>query len=448
MVVAEPRRSEDEAKVPRIRPWQDVPLWRDVTEAQWDDWKWQASHTIKTLEELKEMITPTEDEIQGVLQCAKYFKFSIPPYYASLMDPVDPNCPIRMQAVPNVKETYFSGADLHDPLYEDIDAPAPHVTHRYPDRVLLLITDYCAMYCRFCTRRRFTAHEHGATPIRDLEPAFEYLEKAKEVRDVLLSGGDPLMVRDDYLENIIKRLREIDHIEIVRIGSRAPCTLPQRITPQLVTMLKKYHPMWLNTHFNHPKEITPEASKALAMLADAGIPLGNQSVLLRGINDCPTLQKELMHKLVMNRVRPYYIYQCDLSEGIEHFRTRVSKGLEIVEALRGHTSGFAVPLFIIDAPGGGGKVPLQPNYLVSASDKKIVIRNYEGGIFSYPEPEIPPSACPDHCVRCQTEARASREGVAGILAGHRASIVPADTLREKRRATRKSTVSVEVPGAP
>jgi lysine 2,3-aminomutase len=444
MVVAEPRRSHGVTNDSRIRPWQEVPLWRDVTEAQWNDWKWQASHVVKTLDELRQIITPTDDEERGVLECARYFKFGIPPYFASLMDPDEPNCPVRLQAVPRIQETHFSGADLHDPLYEDIDAPVPHLTHRYPDRVLLLITDYCAMYCRFCTRRRFTAHEHGAMPIRDLEPAFQYLERAKEVRDVLLSGGDPLMVGDDYLENILKRLREIEHIEIVRIGSRAPCTLPMRITPHLVSVLRRYHPLWLNTHFNHPKEITPEASKALAMLADAGIPLGNQSVLLRGINDCPTLQKELVHKLVMNRVRPYYLYQCDLSEGIEHFRTRVSKGLEIVEHLRGHTSGFAVPLFIIDVPGGGGKVPLQPNYMVSESDKKIVLRNYEGGIFSYPEPDIPPSACPDHCVLCQTEERASREGVAGILAGKKSTIVPSDTLREKRRSGRKNAVSIEI----
>jgi lysine 2,3-aminomutase len=446
MVIAEPRRSSTGAIPNEIRHWQEIPLWRDVTEAQWNDWKWQAAHVVKSLEEVRQIIPLTEDEERGVVECAKYFKFGIPPYYASLMDPGDPTCPVRLQAVPRVQETHFSGADQHDPLYEDIDSPAPHLTHRYPDRVLLLITDYCAMYCRFCTRRRFTAHSHGAMTAKDLEPAFDYLEKAKEVRDVLLSGGDPLMVNDEYLEHILKRLREIDHIEIVRIGSRAPCTLPMRVTPQLVSILKKYHPMWLNTHFNHPKEITPEASKALAMLADAGIPLGNQTVLLRGINDCPTVMKNLVHKLVVNRVRPYYVYQCDLSEGIEHFRTRVSTGIEIAEALRGHTSGFAVPLFILDAPGGGGKVPLGPNYMISQSDKKVVIRNYEGGIFSYPEPDIPPSACPDHCVHCQTDERASREGVAGILGGQRSSLVPPDTLREKRRRAKQIEISVEPRG--
>ncbi len=443
MVVAEPGRSLGGA-VPSVRRWQEVPLWQGVTEGQWNDWKWQAAHAVRTLDELRELIHLTPDEERGVVECAKYFKFSIPPYYANLMDPDDPNCPVRLQAVPRIQEMHFSGVDERDPLYEDIDSPAPHLTHRYPDRVLLLITDYCAMYCRFCTRRRFTAHDHGAAPERDLEPAFQYLEKATEVRDVLLSGGDPLMVKDDYLEKILKRLREIDHIEIVRIGSRAPCTLPMRITPELVSMLRRYHPLWLNTHFNHPKEITPEASKALAMLADAGIPLGNQTVLLRGINDCPTIMKHLVQKLVLNRVRPYYFYQCDLSEGIEHFRTRVSTGIAIAEALRGHTSGFAVPLFIVDAPGGGGKVPIGPEYLISQSDKKVVIRNYEGGIFSYPEPDIPASPCPDHCVHCQTDAKASREGVAGILGGQASHLVPPGTLREKRRAKRRDQAALVV----
>jgi lysine 2,3-aminomutase len=424
----------------RIRDWREVPLWRDVPQEKWEDWRWQAGHAIKSLEDLRQVITPTPEEERGVLECAKFFRFAIPPYYASLMDPDDPNCPVRLQAVPQVSETVFSRSDIHDPLGEDSDSPAPGLTHRYPDRVLLLITDYCGMYCRFCTRRRFVAHDHGIQSLRSLEPAFQYLEKAKEVRDVLLSGGDSLMVSDGYLESVLKRLREIEHIEIVRIGSKVPCTTPQRITPELVAMLKRYHPLWLNTHFNHPKEITPEASKALALLADAGIPLGCQTVLLRGVNDCPTIMKRLMHKLVMNRVRPYYIYQCDLSEGIEHFRTRVSTGIEIMEHLRGHTSGYAVPTFVVDAPGGGGKIPVGPNYLISQSDKKVVLRNYEGGIFSYPEPDAPASRCPDNCVHCQEDERASREGVAGILANVAERIVPANTLREKRRRERPTVV--------
>ncbi len=440
MAVEGARITRSEERETGIRGWQDIPLWRDVPQEKWDDWRWQAGHAIKTLDDLRQVITPTEEEERGVLECAKFFRFAIPPYYASLMDPEDPNCPVRLQAVPRVSETVFSRLDIHDPLGEDSDSPAPGLTHRYPDRVLLLITDYCGMYCRFCTRRRFVAHDHGIQSLRALEPAFEYLEKAKEVRDVLLSGGDALMVSDGYLESVLKRLREIDHIEIVRIGSKVPCTTPQRVTPELVSMLKKYHPLWLNTHFNHPKEITPEASKALAMLADAGIPLGCQTVLLRGVNDCPTVMKRLMHKLVMNRVRPYYIYQCDLSEGIEHFRTKVSKGIEIMEHLRGHTSGYAVPTFVVDAPGGGGKIPVGPNYLISASDKKVVLRNYEGGIFSYPEPDVPPSKCPDHCVNCQEDERASREGVAGILANRTERIVPTGTLREKRRRERPTVV--------
>ena len=440
MAAEETSYARSEERETGIRDWREVPLWRDVPQERWDDWRWQAGHAIKILEDLRQVITPTAEEERGVLECAKFFRFAIPPYYASLMDPHDPNCPVRLQAVPQVSETVFSRRDIHDPLGEDSDSPAPGLTHRYPDRVLLLITDYCGMYCRFCTRRRFVAHDHGIQSLRSLEPAFAYLEKAKEVRDVLLSGGDALMVSDGYLESVLKRLREIDHIEIVRIGSKVPCTTPQRITPELVSMLKKYHPLWVNTHFNHPKEITPEASRALAMLADAGIPLGCQTVLLRGVNDCPTIMKRLMHKLVMNRVRPYYIYQCDLSEGIEHFRTRVSKGIEIMEHLRGHTSGYAVPTFVVDAPGGGGKIPVGPNYLISQSDKKVVLRNYEGGIFSYPEPDVPASQCPDGCVDCQEDARASREGVAGILANRAERIVPADTLREKRRRERPTVV--------
>lgn len=435
MAIAEAGRPSGESADYGTRTWRDIPLWREVPEEKWNDWRWQAGHSVKSLEELRQVIPPTEEEERGVIECAKYFKFAIPPYYASLMDPNDPNCPVRLQAVPKVSETYFSPADVRDPLGEDTDSPAPGITHRYPDRVLFLITDYCGMYCRFCTRRRFVAHDHGIQSLRALEPAFQYLERTKEVRDVLISGGDPLMVKDEYIDGVLKRLREIDHIEIVRIGTKVPCTTPMRITLALCSILKKYHPLWVNTHFNHPKEMTPEASKACGMLADAGIPLGCQTVLLRGVNDCPTIMKRLMHKLVQNRVRPYYIYQCDLSEGIEHFRTKVAKGIEIIEHLRQHTSGYAVPTFVVDAPGGGGKIPLMPNYVVSMSDKKIVLRNFEGGIFSYPEPDIPASPCPDRCPHCQGDPRASTEGIAGILANRRDRIVPRDTLRERRRGS-------------
>lgn len=419
----------------RRRHWTEIPLWRDVPEQKWNDWKWQLGHSVKTIEELKQIINMTPDEERGMIECKKFFKMAIPPYYATLMDPDDPNCPMRLQAVPITAEVDFAEEDMRDPLFEDVDSPAPGLTHRYPDRVLLLITDFCGMYCRFCTRRRFTAHDHGANTLNGLEPAFQYLEKTKAVRDVLISGGDPLLTSDKHLESVIKRLREIPHIEIVRIGSKVPCTSPQRITQELVNMLKRYHPIWINTHFNHPKEITPEARRACELIVDAGIPLGDQTVLMKGINDCPSIMKRLMHDLVKMRVRPYYIYQCDMSQGIEHFRTKVSKGLEIMEHLRQHTSGYAVPTFVLDAPGGGGKIPIMPQYLVSMSDKKVVVRNFEGSLFAYPEPEDYNSPCPDNCKYCQSDERASTDGVAGLLRGEKQRIVNMDTKREARRKT-------------
>ena len=280
----------------------------------------------------------------------------------------------------------MSDADLLDPLHEDVDSPTPGLTHRYPDRVLMLITDQCSMYCRHCTRRRFAGQHDCASPKDRIEKAIEYIEKTPQVRDVLLSGGDALLVSDAKLEYIIKRLRAIKHVEVIRIGSRVPVVCPQRITPELVNMLKKYHPVWLNTHFNHPNEITEESTAACARLADAGIPLGNQSVLLRGVNDSVSTMKALVCGLVKIRVRPYYIYQCDLSMGLEHFRTPVSKGIEIIEGLRGHVSGFAVPTFVVDAPGGGGKIPVMPQYLISLGGGKAILRNFEGVITTYTEP--------------------------------------------------------------
>ena len=325
------------------RYFKDIELWKDVTEEQWNDWHWQVANRVSTVEDLKKVVNLTEQEEADIREVAKNFRMGITPYYASLMDPDDPRCPVRMQAVPVIAENHRSDADMLDPLHEDEDSPAPGLTHRYPDRVLFLITDQCSMYCRHCTRRRLAGETDGARSLEDIDKCIEYIRNTPVVRDVLLSGGDALLVEDDVLEYIISNLRKIPHVEIVRLGSRTPVVCPMRITEDLCNMLKKYHPIWLNTHFNNPKEVTEDSKRACARLADAGIPLGNQSVLLRGVNDCPHIMRELVQKLVQMRVRPYYIYQCDLSLGIEHFRTPVSAGIEIIEGLRGHTSGYAVP---------------------------------------------------------------------------------------------------------
>lgn len=405
-------------------------LFPNVTDEQWNDWKWQVKNRIETLEDLKKYVSLTPEEEEGAKKTLQTLRMAITPYYISLIDPNNPDCPVRKQAVPTVKETYQSSADLLDPLHEDEDSPVPGLTHRYPDRVLLLITDMCSMYCRHCTRRRFAGQKDGESAIDRIDRAIEYIAKTPQVRDVLLSGGDALMVSDERLEYIISRLREIPHVEIVRIGSRTPVVCPQRITDNLVNMLKKYHPIWLNTHFNHPQEITREATEACAKLANAGIPLGNQSVLLRGVNDCVNTMKKLMHELVKMRVRPYYIYQCDLSMGIEHFRTPVSKGLEIIEGLRGHTSGYAVPTFVVDAPGGGGKTPVMPQYVVSQSPGKVVLRNFEGVITTYTEPTDYKNEC--NCKYCQENRSQNIEGVSSLLEGKGMTIEPAILSRKER----------------
>ena len=332
------------------RPWKDIELWKDVTEEQWNDWIWQLTNTIRTLEDLKKVIHLTPDEEEGVRISTKTIPLNITPYYASLMNPDDARCPIRMQSVPISKEIYKTKYDLEDPLYEDEDSPVPGLTHRYPDRVLFLVTNQCSMYCRYCTRRRFSGQIGMGVPKKQLDAAIEYIRQTPVVRDVLISGGDGLLINDQILEYILKNLRGIDHVEIIRIGTRAPVVFPQRITDNLCTILKKYHPVWLNTHFNTSIEITEESKKACEMLANAGVPVGNQSVILAGINDSVPIMKRLMHDLVKIRVRPYYIYQCDLSEGISHFRAPVSKGLEIIEGLRGHTSGYAY-LLLFDSLG-------------------------------------------------------------------------------------------------
>lgn len=409
----------------------DIPCWKDVTEEQWNDWHWQVRNRIDTVDKLKQIINLTEQEEESISEVLKKFRMGITPYYAAHMDKNDHRCPIRMQAVPTIAETHISSADMTDPLHEDTDSPVPGLTHRYPDRVLFLITDQCSMYCRHCTRRRFAGQQDHSVPMENIDKCIEYVRNHPEVRDVLLSGGDCLLVADDILEYIIKNLRAIPHVEIIRLGSRTPVVCPQRITDDLVNMLKKYHPIWLNTHFNHPKEFTPESKEAVRKLADAGIPLGNQSVLLRGVNDCPHIMMDLVHELVKIRIRPYYIYQCDLSLGIEHFRTPVSKGIEIMEALRGHTSGFCVPTFVIDAPGGGGKTPVMPNYVISQSPHKVVLRNFEGVITTYTEPNLPELEC--QCDVCKKKREAHKTGVSGLLEGERLALEPTVLDRNNRK---------------
>ncbi len=414
-----------------MRHYKDIELYKDVEQEDWDDWKWQVRNRITDVEELRQIINLTEQEEKDITEVLAKFRVGITPYYASLMDPDDPNCPIRMQAVPTIAETHIGSADLEDPLSEDEDSPVPGLTHRYPDRVLFLITDMCSMYCRHCTRRRFAGQQDSGVPRERIDAAIEYIRNTPQVRDVLLSGGDCLLVSDDNLEYIIKELRAIPHVEIIRLGSRTPVVLPQRITDDLVNMLKKYHPIWLNTHFNHPKEITPESKAACEKMANAGIPLGNQSVLLRGINDCTHIMRELVHGLVKIRVRPYYIYQCDLSMGIEHFRTKVSKGIEIIEGLRGHTSGYAVPTFVVDAPGGGGKTPVMPQYVISQSPTKVVLRNYEGIITTYTEPQMIEEEC--QCEVCKGERESHLSGVAELMEGPEVKSLEPSYLERKNR---------------
>lgn len=422
----------DESSIP-LHQRNRLKYFPQVTDEQWNDWHWQVKNRIETVEELKKYIALTPAEEEGIKKSLKTIRMAITPYYLTLIDTNNPNCPIRKQSVPTEAELITSPEDILDPLSEDEDSPVPGLTHRYPDRVLFLITDMCSMYCRHCTRRRFAGQSDAASPDERIDKCIDYIARTPQVRDVLLSGGDALMVSDAKLESIIKRLRAIPHVEIVRIGSRTPVVCPQRITPELCNMLKKYHPIWLNTHFNHPNEITPEAAAACARLADAGVPLGNQSVLLRGINDCPNIMLRLVRGLVKIRVRPYYIYVCDLSQGIRHFRTPVSKGIEIMESLRGHTSGFAVPTFVVDAPGGGGKTPVMPNYVISQSPYHVVLRNFEGVITTYTEPTdyVDECHCPD-CERARQEGKSTTEGVARLLRGEQMVIEPKQLERHER----------------
>ena len=390
-IALESQKTAQEALQPgrsqrRSRDYQQISIYRDINPLDWEDWHWQIKHRIRGRDELSQIIKLTPQEEEGIKKASGRLSMAITPYWASLIDPDDPQCPIRRQAVPVMEESIVSPHEMIDPCAEDRDSPAPHLVHRYPDRVLLLATEHCAMYCRHCTRRRLVGeHEKDDNSASRFDAAIEYIRSNRKVRDVLISGGDPLILEDEEIERLLDSISSIPHVEFLRLGTRVPVTLPQRITEKLVTMLKKHSPLWISIHFNHPREITKRCKIACDMLAEAGIPLGSQTVLLKGINDRPYIMKKLMHELLKIRVRPYYIYQCDPVRGTQHFRTPVAAGINIMEKLRGHTSGYALPTYVIDGPGGGGKIPVGPNYILSQAKGKYVLRNYKGKIYTYLE---------------------------------------------------------------
>jgi lysine 2,3-aminomutase len=399
-----------------------APIYADIPDDKWSNWRWQLSNRINTVEEFEKVVPLTESE-RKALRATNLFRVDITPYFISLIDPNDPDDPIRKQVIPTDKELAPFTSMMEDSLAEDRHSPVPGLVHRYPDRALMLVTTQCATYCRYCTRSRIVGDPSATFSRAEFEMQIEYLKRTPQVRDVLLSGGDPLVLAPKILEEILRRLREIEHIEIVRIGSRVPVFLPMRITDELCDMLQKYHPFWMNIHVNHPNEITQELAEATDRLTRAGIPLGNQAVLLAGVNDNLHIQRQLVHELVRIRVRPYYLYQCDLVEGAGHFRTPVAKGIEIMEGLRGHTSGFAVPMYIVDAPGGGGKIPVIPNYMLSMSDHKVILRNFEGYITTYEEPT---DYLPGDAAKYKGEKRLEpgQSGLSGLLEGEQLFIKP------------------------
>jgi lysine 2,3-aminomutase len=397
---------------------------RDIPDAQWADWHWQLSHRLNTAEEI-ERVFPLAAGEREALQAGNLFRVDITPYFISLIHPDDPQDPIRRQVIPTEAELIPYAAMMADSLAEDLHSPVPGLVHRYPDRVLMLVTTQCASYCRYCTRSRIVGDPAAQFSRADFEAMFAYIGRTPQIRDVLLSGGDPLTLAPKVLEELIARLRAIPHVEIIRIGTRVPVFLPMRVDDDLCAMLARYHPLWLNIHVNHPQEITAELAAATDRLARAGIPLGNQSVLLAGVNDCVHIQRRLVQDLLRIRVRPYYLYQCDLVEGAGHFRTPIAKGIEIIEGLRGHTSGFSVPQYVVDAPGGGGKIPLGPNYLLSESDHRVVLRNYEGYISTYEEPQAYAAHDPARCPFCRRkQAEPGQTGITGLLDGEGLAIAP------------------------
>ena len=399
---------------------------------RWTDWKWQVKNAIRSIDTVEKVLgVRFDDKRRTQLQeTLSAFPMAITPYYLSLVDPVDfESDPVFKQAFPDTRELHKSTADMRDPLAEDADSPVPGITHRYPDRVLFHVSNTCAMYCRHCTRKRKVGDEDAIPDVGAFDQGLGYIKEHTEVRDVLLSGGDPFLMSDRRIIDLLDKLTAISHVEVIRIGTRTPVVLPFRITKELARALSKYDNLWINTHFNHPKELTAEAKTALKRLSRAGIPLGNQSVLLNDINDCPRIMKRLVQKLVKSRVRPYYLYQCDLSEGLEHFRTSVGKGIEIMESLRGHTSGFSIPTYVIDAPGGGGKIPVMPNYLISWSTNKVILRNYEGVITTYREPDCYKHVnCDLNCETCTLDLKMRENDKAELVGVHRLLSDSNDTM--------------------
>ncbi len=412
---------------------------------KWTDWRWQIKNTIRKVETVEKILGVefSEQKRSDIKETIEKFPMAITPYYLSLVDDEDfENDAVFKQCFPNVEELMISSIDMEDPLHEDKDSPVCGITHRYPDRVLFHVSNVCAMYCRHCTRKRKVGDIDSIPSEEIINGGIEYIKNTPVVRDVLLSGGDPFMLSDEKLDDILSRISAIPHVEVIRIGTRTPVVLPYRITDKLIKMLSKYDNLWINTHYNHPREVTKTSIAALKKLSGIGIPLGNQSVLLRDVNDCPRIMKKLVHKLVANRVRPYYLYQCDLSEGLEHFRTNVGKGIEIMESLRGHTSGFAIPTYVIDAPGGGGKIPIMPNYLISWSTNKVVLRNYEGVITTYQMPDsCEHKFCNLNCENCNLQLNLDNDegeikpiGISKLLCDYEETItlVPENLDREQR----------------
>jgi len=369
-------------------------LWANVPAKDWNDWTWQLRNRITTLAQLEKLMTLTPDEKEGCLFAAHKLSLAITPYYFNLIDTKNPECPIRKQVIPNIKESYIAPGESSDPVGEEGTMPVPGIVHRYPDRVLFLVTDRCASYCRYCTRSRLVSNAQSYDFHPELEQGLKYIESHPEIRDVLISGGDPLLLSDAKIDSLLGRLRAIPHVEFIRMGSRIPVFLPQRITPELAEIFRKHGPIWMSIHTNHPKEVTQELAVACERLSLAGVPLGNQSVLLDGINDSVEVMKSLVHRLLMIRVRPYYLYACDLIEGSTHFRAPIQKGIEIIRGLRGHTTGYSIPQLVVDGPGGGGKIPLNPEYVQAIHDGVLELRNFEDRTYIYPTGNKLPDPAP------------------------------------------------------